>query len=113
MSNEIAEQYFSKPELMKLISEYLLQEQFYQIDHIHSYVEQYLRDNRVIGEMVDAQPMMRTSYNRRISNEDALLINECIYDLIFERALTPGFNRDSLELPFIHLSNKDVLNKYL
>jgi hypothetical protein len=49
-----------------------------------------------------------------ISDEIALLVNEVFYDLLYkERILTPGFNRDNLVLPWVHVSDMNKLEQML
>lgn len=101
-----------KSQVMSEIVEYLTKNPITQIAAIRSAITQRLYDESIIGEITEARGMVRETFTRRISNEDALLINKCIYDLLYARVITPGANADNLELPFLHVSDKDKLEEY-
>lgn len=61
------------------------------------------------GEKTKSYGMIRETGYQNISDRDALLINEIIYDLISKRILTPGVNRSNLDLPHVHVSDMDKL----
>ena len=50
---------------------------------------------------------------KRLSNEEAMLMNDVIFDFIVKRIITPGMNASNLEWPFLHVSNIDKLNEEL
>lgn len=56
---------------------------------------------------------MTSYFTRSVSDKDALLINNCIYDLLYSRVITPGVNESNLELSFVHVSDESKLNEYL
>jgi hypothetical protein len=100
-----------KSEVIKIILSYLGEEPFTQIASLRKAVENELIKQGVMGVKNTGNQYMRTTWNEPIPNKEALLINEVVYDLIYERVLTPGINRDNLELPFVHVSDKKKLNE--
>jgi hypothetical protein len=48
----------------------------------------------------------------RLSEKDFLLVNEVIWDLIVERAITPGFDQTNDDLPWLSITNKTILENY-
>ncbi|MGE7607661.1 hypothetical protein ACQKML_13720 [Peribacillus frigoritolerans] len=101
-----------KREMVKIILNYLERNPFTQIAGIVSSVHAVLTERGVMGEKTTGSQYMRTTRYERVSNDDALLINEIIYDLMYsERIITPGINRDNLELPFLHVSNVEKLKE--
>lgn len=56
-------------------------------------------------------PYMSTTKFVDMSDQDAMLINEVIYDLISERILTPGIDRSNLEWPFLSVTNMEKLKQ--
>ncbi|NCT38839.1 hypothetical protein GTW56_23145 [Bacillus sp. EB93] len=49
------------------------------------------------------------TYNRKISDQDIQLINECICDLLNSRVIQPGINDVNQDLPWISVSDKEKL----
>ena len=47
------------------------------------------------------------------SDKDVLLANEIIWDLIAERILTPGVNKENLDLPHLRVTNFGIIEKEL
>jgi|SRR5690625_2409149 len=102
-----------KEQVMKEIAEYLTENRKTSIDSIRGSIYARLISDGVIGMIMEREHGMTTSFDREISDEDALLINECIYDLLYDRVITPGTSSDLLDLPFIHVTDDNKLNKYL
>src|SRR5699024_3640478 len=102
-----------KEQVMKSIVEYLVENSKTSIDNIRSSIYAGLKEEGVIGRITEREHGMTTTFDRSISDEDALLINECIYDLLYDRVITPGANSDELNLPFVHVTDKNKLDSYL
>lgn len=113
MVNYIADPVLEKDEVMQIIVNFLKEQPRTQIHSVRKAVERKLEAENVIGSITEGNAYHRTTYNRRISDKDALLINECIYDLLYARVLTPGIDSSNLELPFIHVSDSEKLEKFL
>lgn len=114
MNNKyLAEPLLEKSEVIKVIIQFLKENSYTQIAAIRNVVMKKLSDQKIIGTISESYGMVRETYDRRISDKDALLINECIYDLLYNRTITPSCNADNLELPFVHVSNKEKLEDYL
>ena len=109
----IAKPVLVKEQVIKSIAEHLKGNPKTSIDNIRNSIYAGLREKGVIGRVSERKHGMTTTFDRDISDEDALLINECIYDLLYSRAITPGVNRDNLDLPHLHVTDKSKLEKYL
>lgn len=46
------------------------------------------------------------SHGARLDADDALLAHETIWDLLFERILTPGLDASNLELPWVRVHSE-------
>ena len=103
----------NKDEVLKLFANHLSDNKYSSIYNLKSLIERQMTSQGIIGEITEGNSMYRTTFNRRISDEDALLINECIYDLLYTRVITPGNNADNLELPWIHVSDDEKLKELL
>lgn len=111
--NHIAEPVLKKDEVMKEVITHLVENPKTGIDYIRNSIYARLKKEGIIGEIVESGGGMTTRFDRYISDEDALLINECVYDLLYDRVITPGANSDQLDLPSIHVTDKNKLEKYL
>lgn len=100
-----------KDQILKIVLEYLEREPYTQIHSIRRVVEHELKNRDVMGQKTKGNQFVSTTWFEGIPNKEALLINEVIYDLLYERVLTPGINQSNLELPFIHVSNMEKLKK--
>ncbi|MCQ2010558.1 hypothetical protein NOM01_11075 [Sporolactobacillus sp. STSJ-5] len=104
----------SKKEVQHIIAHYLNDHEKTQFGSLIDSVKKVLEDKGQIGEITEHRGSLLTvTHYENISNEDALLINDVIYDFLYERIITPGIDRNNLELPFLHVSDKEKLNKYL
>lgn len=101
----------SKKEIQSIIVKFLEENPETQLASIRGSVEHVLRVKGEIGEKTEGNQYSRRTWVERISDKDALLINEVIYDLLYSRVITPGLNRDNLELPWVHVSNKEKLKE--
>jgi len=113
MFNDKAEPTLNKTTAMKEISNYLLKNPKTNIDSIRAAIKHRLEHEGIIGEQSKRQGGGIWTINVKMSDEDALLVNECIYDLLYSRVITPGINLDNLELPFVHVSDRGKLEEYL
>lgn len=84
-----------------------------QVESIRGNIKSILQSRGEIGEITTGGQYLRTTRYVDISNEDAMLINEVIYDLISERILTPGIDRNNIEWPWLSVTNMDKLNEKL
>ncbi|MGD6831419.1 hypothetical protein ACQCT5_04620 [Sutcliffiella halmapala] len=103
-----------KLEIQQVILNYLRDNPKTQMEAVRESVEQVLRENGQIGQR--SRQIGRSVHTETVSiNHDmALLINEVIYDLMYQdRIITPGLNKDNLELPFLHVSNMEKLVDFL
>lgn len=113
MFDNYAKPVLKKESVMKEIAEFLNLNPKTQIESIRGEIKGRLRSQGIIGPQEKYQGGGVYRYDVRISSEDALLINECIYDLLYSRILTPGVNSDNLELPHVHVSDFEKLKSYL
>ena len=109
----VADPILEKSEVMEVIVHFLKENPRTQIAALRNAAMQRLYDENLIGTITQNNGMMRETFERRISDHDALLINDCIYDLLYARIITPGINADNLDLPFLHVSDKKKLEEYL
>ncbi|MBD8133945.1 hypothetical protein IFR10_00160 [Bacillus sp. CFBP 13597] len=103
----------TKDEVMAIMANALLNNRANSINSLKENVKEVLRNRGIIGPVSESRGGGTVSYDRRISNKDALLINECVYDLLYGRVITPGMDEANLELPWIHVSNEKKLRTYL
>lgn len=103
----------SKKEIQHIIAHYLNSHEKTRIGSVFDSVKKVLEDKGEIGEIIERSSMLTIKHYERISSDDALLTNEVIYDFLYERIITPGIDRNNLELPFLHVSDKEKLKKYL
>ncbi|MED3710020.1 hypothetical protein P4502_12380 [Peribacillus frigoritolerans] len=103
----------TKDEVMVIMANALLNNHVNSINSLKENVKQVLRKRGIIGPVSESRGGGTVHYDRRISNEDALLINECVYDLLYGRVITPGMDEANLDLPWIHVSNVKKLRTYL
>lgn len=102
-----------KNEILKTILSHLEKNPHSHIEVIRSNVKNELEKLGIIGVKTEGNNFHSTSWYEEISHKDALLINEVIYDLLYERILTPGSSRNNLELPNVHVSDVNKLNQKL
>ncbi|MGP4061496.1 hypothetical protein [Halobacillus sp. H74] len=99
-----------KIEVEKIILEHLTNNQKTSTDEIEGAVKKVLRQRGTIGPQSRPQYGAVLKWDERITDEDALLINEVIYDYLYKRIITPGVNSDNLNLPYVHVSDETKLN---
>lgn len=102
-----------KIEIEKIILEYLKSNNNTQHGDIMNAVENVMKSKGLIGNITTGNAYYSITQNVKIPNKESLLINDIVYDLIVERILTPGCNRDNLEWPFLHISDTEKLDKKL
>jgi hypothetical protein len=102
-----------KKEVMLETIRYLISNPETQVAAIRQNIIRILTDRGEIGQITTGNQYMRTTREVRISDRNALLINEIIWDLIMERILTPGINADNLEWPWLHVNDKEKLKEKL
>ncbi|MEK3776640.1 hypothetical protein MHB85_19260 [Paenibacillus sp. FSL K6-4396] len=98
-----------KEYLLQVILHFLKENPQTQTGAIHEYVRSVLHSEAPINP-VEARLNIRLS--TPITNEDAMLVNEIIYDLIHTRVLTPGVDRSNLDLPFISVTSEENFKTY-
>ncbi|MBU8878763.1 hypothetical protein BGM26_07130 [Bacillus sp. FJAT-29790] len=102
-----------KEKVMRDIAKYLMKNPKTDTNAMRYVIYNELREEGIIGRVTDRKYGGTSAYDKIVSDEDALLINECIYDLLYSRVITPGVNAHELSLPFIHVSDVEKLKEYL
>jgi len=102
-----------KTKTMKEICRFLLDNPKTQITAIRGAIKTQLHVRGKIGDLTKRQGNATWTINVDMHDDDYLLINECIYDLLYARVITPGVHAHNLDLPFIHVSDKEKLQQYL
>ncbi|MGF9946064.1 hypothetical protein ABEX44_22815 [Priestia megaterium] len=100
----------TKNEVQNIIIKHLEENPKTQLASIRHSVEHVLESRGITGKQVKGGQFLRTEWIERISDEDALLINEVIYDLLYDRIITPGINASNLDLPWVHVSSREKLS---
>ena len=108
-----SEPVLNKKDTLTIIARLLMEKQKTSINSLRESVKTILRDNGVIGPFSETKGGGTYHYNKSISDEDILLVNECIYDLLYTRVITPGIDEANLELPWIHVSDGERLKSFL
>jgi hypothetical protein len=72
-----------------------------------------LTERGEIGTITTGNQYYSTTRDVPLSDQDALLINEVVWDLIVERVITPGIDNLNNEWPWLHVSNMDKLKQML
>jgi hypothetical protein len=103
----------SKHEVQRLIAKHLETNPKTQLRAMQNVVERELELKGIIGEKTEGNQYIRHTWTERISDHDALLINEVIYDFLYGRIITPGIDSANSELPWVHVSDKEKLKEYL
>ncbi|MDM5358165.1 hypothetical protein ACDZ29_19625 [Peribacillus sp. RS7] len=106
------EQDLSKEDILRMIVKHLEVFPLTSLEAIREVIGSSLKQRGLIGGITQTGAATIT-YNRKISDEDIQLMNDCIYDLLYSRVIQPGINDDNLDLPWIHVSDKEKLKKYL
>ena len=84
-------------------------------EEFHFIILSYLEENNYTS-LNDIRNNFKESLNLRgieVTDKEMLACNEIIWDLISDRILTPGIDSVNIDLPYIHVSNKERLNSAL
>jgi hypothetical protein len=103
----------SKVEVQRIIARHLDSNQKTQMAAMRDAVERELERQGIIGEKTEGNQYMRRTWTERISDHDALLTNEVIYDFLYGRIITPGYDSANRDLPWVHVSDNEKLKEYL
>jgi hypothetical protein len=103
---------FTKKEVQDIIIGYLKKNPKTQIASIKGSVRNVLEERGLIGTITEERLGVTRTYKKYISDEDALLVNEVIYDLLYGRVITPGINESNQDLPWVHVSDMKKLQNY-
>ncbi|MDF9762143.1 hypothetical protein OKW24_003916 [Peribacillus simplex] len=103
----------SKEDIFRMIVKHLDVFPLTCLDAIREVIRSSLKQRGLIGGVTKQTGAAAITYNRKISEKDIQLINDCIYDLLYSRVIQPGINNDNRDLPWIHVSDKEKLKKYL
>jgi hypothetical protein len=103
-----------KEELLKIILDFLKENQRTQLASIRSHIDTILREKGIIGIHQQHIGGAIHTTNVRTPDETALYINDIIYNLMYrDRIITPGYNKDNLDLPWLHVSDLEKLDQLL
>lgn len=102
-----------KTQTMEEICEFLLENPKTQFSAISESIKSHLYARGVIGKQIKSHGGGVMTYEIDMHHDDYLLINECIYDLLYKRVITPGVNAHNLDLPFVHVSDLEKLKQYM
>ena len=103
----------TKEEAFNLLGEILKKHPKTQMAAVLSSVKKVLESRGDIGEKTVKSSNVTTTGNVELHETDYFIINECFYDLLYGRVITPGINERNGELPWIRLSNEKNLGKYM
>jgi hypothetical protein len=101
------EQDLSKEDIFRMIVKHLDVFPLTSIEAIREVIRSSLNQRGLIGGIT--KQTGAATYNRKISDQDIQLINECICDLLNSRVIQPGINDDNLDLPWISVFDKEKL----
>lgn len=101
------EQDLSKEDIFRMIVKHLDVFPLTSIEAIREVIRSSLNQRGLIGGIT--KQTGAATYNRKISDQDIQLINDCICDLLKSRVIQPGINDDNLDLPWISVSDKEKL----
>lgn len=103
----------TKEETFNLLGEILKENSKTQMATIFSRVKDILKSRGDIGEKTVKVSNSIITENVGLHKADYLIINECFYDLLYGRVITPGIDENNGKLPWIRLSNEGNLKKYM
>lgn len=103
----------TKKEAFNLLGKILKEEPKTQMAKVFLSVKDILKSRGDIGKRTVKESNLRISGDVKLHETDYLLINECFYDLLYGRVITPGIDESNGELPWIRLSNEENLKKYM
>lgn len=99
----------SKEDILKMIVQHLGVFPLTSLGAIREVIRSSLKQRGFIRGVTEHLSAATIPYNRKITEEDIRLINDCIYDLLYSRVITPGINDDNQDLPWIRVSDKEKL----
>lgn len=101
----------TKEEVLKATLEFLMRNPKMQLGHIHDYIAGILRNRGEIGRI--SSPGNGGTWHRTVpfSDEDAMRVNEVVWDLITERILTPGVDAHDISLPWLSVTDSERLRR--
>lgn len=105
------EQDLSKEDIFRMIVKHLNVFPLTSIEAIREVIRSSLNQRGLIGGITKQTGAV--TYNRKISDQDIQLINDCICDLLKSRVIQPGINEVNQELPWISVFDKEKLKTYL
>ncbi|WP_141994727.1 MULTISPECIES: hypothetical protein [Bacillaceae] len=100
------EQDLSKDDIFRMIVKHLDVFPLTSLEAIREVIRSSLKQRGLIGGMNKQTGAANVAYNRKISDQDIQLLNDCICDLLYSRVIQPGIDDDNLDLPWIHVSDK-------
>lgn len=103
------EQDLSKEDIFIMIVKHLDLFPLTSLEAIREVIRSSLNQRGLIGGMTKQTGAATVTYNRKISDQDIQLINDCICDLLKSRVIQPGINEVNQGLPWISVSDKEKL----
>lgn len=103
-----------KEEMREVVCGFLINNPKTQLKFIQEDVENVLKSRGEIGKkLIISQDQQVVVEHVRMSDEDAIMLMEILYDLIVERVLTPGFDSERLFWPFLTVTNMNKLKNIM
>ncbi|MCK1995029.1 hypothetical protein GW626_08500 [Peribacillus muralis] len=99
----------TKDDILKMIVRHLSVFPLTSLAAIREVIGSSLKQRGLISGVTEHISGAAATYNRKISDEDIRLMNDCIYELLNSRIITPGNNLDHMDLPWIHVSDQEKL----
>ncbi|MEF2094750.1 hypothetical protein V3595_08775 [Bacillus sp. CFBP9009] len=99
----------SKEDIFRMIVKHLDVFPLTSLEAIKEVIRSSLKQRGFIGGITKQTGAAPVIYNRKISDQDIQLINDCIRDLLNSRVIQPGINDDNQDLPWISVSDKEKL----
>lgn len=103
----------TKREIESLVASYLNNYPQTQTGYVRQFLETVLAEKGIVDSQDTGGQNYSVTREITLSDKKALLINEVIYDFLYMRIITPGIDKNNLELPFIHVNDMDKLKKFL
>lgn len=105
--------FLTKREIESLVANYLKNYPQTEIGYVRQFIETVLAERGIVDSKETDGGSYSITREITLSDRNALLINEVIYDFLYSRIISPGINKKNLDLPYIHVSNKEKLLSYL
>ena len=103
-----------KEEMQEIVCSFLAKNPKTQFKFIQEDVENVLKCRGEVGKkLIISQDQQVVVEQIRISDEDAIMLMEIVYDLIVERVITPGIDSERLFWPFLTVTNKNKLKNIM